>query len=142
MPRIWTTYTSNKKIVFIEQASERIGKVDIAIVCKIVPLDQWLLACHSGAFTGSDDDVRDGFIHLSAPSQVDGTLEKYFPARDDLLLVAFKSSDLGPNLKWETSRAGPLFPHLYEPLQPRLALWQKQLTRGRDGKVIVEKAWF
>lgn len=103
--------------------------------------EQWTHACISGAFKGSDDDVRDGFIHLSGPAQVVGTLEKYFAGLHDLQLVAFKASDLGPNLQWERSRGGQLYPHLYEPLQMRLVLWQRALQIGADGIAIVEESW-
>ena len=125
----------------IERMSAKPENLQSAIVFKIMASEQWNLACSCGTFIGSNDDVRDGFIHLSGPSQVIGTLEKYFSGQNDMMLVAFKSSDLGPNLKWEPSRVGQLFPHLYEPLQMRLALWQRLLTRGADGIAIVEESW-
>jgi len=69
-----------------------------------------------GRFMGTADDLRDGFIHLSAARQVEGTLAKHFAGQEDLLLLAVDPEKLGPALKWEESRGGDLFPHLYAPL--------------------------
>ena len=69
-----------------------------------------------GRFEGSADDARDGFIHLSAGHQVAGTLAKYFAGQRDLVLLAVDPGRLGERLRWEESRGGELFPHLYGPL--------------------------
>ena len=69
-----------------------------------------------GRFEGSADDLRDGFIHLSAGHQVAGTLAKYFAGQRDLVLLAVDPDRLGAGLRWEKSRGGELFPHLYGPL--------------------------
>jgi uncharacterized protein (DUF952 family) len=69
-----------------------------------------------GRFLGTGDDLRDGFIHLSAAHQVAGTLAKYYAGEEDLLLLALDPERLGDELKWEPSRGGDLFPHLYGPL--------------------------
>jgi len=69
-----------------------------------------------GQIIGTGDDLRDGFIHLSAGHQVAGTLAKHFPGQEDLLLLTVDAERLGPGLKWEESRDGDLFPHLYGPL--------------------------
>ena len=69
-----------------------------------------------GRFEGSADDLRDGFIHLSAGHQVAGTLAKYFAGQRDLVLLAVDPERLGAGLRWEKSRGGELFPHLYGPL--------------------------
>jgi uncharacterized protein (DUF952 family) len=69
-----------------------------------------------GRFMGNSDDLRDGFIHFSAAHQVAGTLAKHYPGQTDLLLLAVDADALGPALKWEESRGGDLFPHLYGPL--------------------------
>jgi uncharacterized protein (DUF952 family) len=68
-----------------------------------------------GRFEGSADDARDGFIHLSAAYQVAGTLAKYFAGQRDLVLLTVDPDRLG-SLRWEKSRGGELFPHLYGPL--------------------------
>lgn len=69
-----------------------------------------------GRFLGTGDDLRDGYIHLSAGHQVAGTLAKHFPGQEDLLLLTLDTGKLGPALKWEPSRDGEDFPHLYGPL--------------------------
>lgn len=103
-------------------------------VYKIVPLALWRMAEASRLFAGSVDDVRDGFIHLSAAKQIAGTLDKYFRDQPDLLLIAFDSADLEPHLKWEASRGGELFPHYYNPLPVDFALWQRHLPIDADGR--------
>ncbi len=100
------------------------------LVFKILSAREWQLACEVGAYNGSADDERDGFIHLSAAHQVAGTAAKHFRDQPELLLVAFDSAGLGPTLKWERSRGGELFPHLYSPLPTARALWTKPLPQG------------
>ena len=96
-------------------------------VYKILSVDDWARAEATGAFEGSDDDRRDGFIHLSAEDQWPGTAAKWFAGRTDLLLVAFEAQSLGPALKWEPSRGGALFPHLYGPLPTAAAVDRRSL---------------
>ena len=102
------------------------------IVYKVLSASEWQSASASGTYHGSADDLRDGFIHFSAAHQLDGTLQKYFRQRHDLVLVAFRASALGPELKFEASRGGDLFPHLYGPLPTALALWQRPLELHDD----------
>jgi uncharacterized protein (DUF952 family) len=70
-------------------------------------------AVAAGAYRGSVVDVRDGFIHFSTAAQLPETLRRHFPGRRDLVLVAVDPDDLGARLRWEPSRGGDLFPHLY-----------------------------
>jgi uncharacterized protein (DUF952 family) len=108
-------------------------------VFKIVSAREWAAATAAGVFTGSADDVRDGFIHLSGASQLTGTAKKYFIGQHDLLLVAFDSASLAPHLRWETSRGGDLFPHYYGALPVKSALWQKPLPLDSDGMPVFDK---
>lgn len=103
------------------------------IVFKILPDSDWEEARRHGAYAGSADDARDGFIHLSAAHQLAGTAARHFRDREGLLLAAFSAASLGPNLRWEISRGGDLFPHLYGQLPARLALWTRALPLGQDG---------
>ena len=103
------------------------------IVYKILPRAEWHEAVARGAYAGSADDVRDGFIHLSAADQLAGTATKYFRDQPGLVLVAFAADRLGPQLRWEPSRGGALFPHLYGPLPATLALWSRSLPLAADG---------
>jgi uncharacterized protein (DUF952 family) len=104
-----------------------------SLVYKVMQLSDWNTACHAGVFNGSRDDVRDGFIHLSSYRQVAGTLRKHFHGQRDLVLIAYDASDLGPELKWETSRGGELFPHLYDSLPTSCARSVAHLTLDADG---------
>lgn len=81
-------------------------------VYKICPESDWRAACAAGRFTGSAADRADGFIHLSAADQVAGTAARHFAGQAGLVIVEFADTDLAA-LKWEASRGGALFPHLY-----------------------------
>lgn len=90
--------------------------LDGALVYKLVAAPEWVQALTDGAYQGSIDDRRDGFIHLSGAGQVAGTLAKYFAQTPDLILLAVDPGALGDDLRYEPSRSGDLFPHLYAPL--------------------------
>ncbi|MDX2203961.1 MAG: DUF952 domain-containing protein [Hyphomicrobiaceae bacterium] len=102
-------------------------------VYKICSTSEWQAAEHAGAFTGSAVDVKDGFIHFSTAGQVAETAARHFSGQGDLVLVRVEAEALGADLKWEPSRGGALFPHLYGPLPTRLATWVKPLPLGPDG---------
>jgi uncharacterized protein (DUF952 family) len=116
-----------------KSTQETLGKS----VFKIVARDAWEEASRLGSYAGSSVDVRDGFIHLSAYHQLEETAAKHFSGQDDLLLIAFDADALGDALKWEPSRGGDLFPHLYAPLPAARALWTKPLPLGTDGVPIL-----
>jgi uncharacterized protein (DUF952 family) len=85
-----------------------------SVVYKICPLESWLAARSSGALSPSRDDERDGYIHLSAADQVEGSLARHFARQPDLVLLALHVDVLPAGaLVWEKSRDGRLFPHLY-----------------------------
>lgn len=94
-------------------------------------------AQRDGRFAGSADDLRDGFIHLSARHQLPGTLATHFKGQVGLVLVAVDAERLGPVLKWELSRGGALFPHLYAPLDLAAVLWVEALPLGADGRHVL-----
>ncbi len=106
-------------------------------VYKIAARDAWTEACRTGTYPGSPDDRRDGFIHLSAAHQLAGTAARHFTGRPDLILIAFRSLDLAPHLRWEPSRGGEFFPHLYDALPTGVALWTAPLPLGTDGVPIL-----
>ena len=87
----------------------------------------------AGTFAGAPVDLADGFIHFSTAEQVRETAAKHFAGARDLLLTAIEATDTwGPALKWEPSRGGALFPHLYAPLDPAPgALGQAAAARRR-----------
>jgi uncharacterized protein (DUF952 family) len=82
-------------------------------VYKIVAADLWQAAADSGVFAGAGIDLSDGFIHLSTGAQARRTAALYFAGQDNLVLVAVDEASLGDALKYEPSRDGDLFPHLY-----------------------------
>lgn len=90
------------------------------LIYKICRKSEYDAARREGVFTGSVDDKRDGFIHFSTYAQVRGTLEKHFSGETDLHLLAINSDHLTPDLKWEISRGGEKFPHLYKELDMSL----------------------
>jgi len=92
------------------------------VIYKICPRAEWEAASAAGVYRGSADDLRDGFIHFSRKDQVDGTLRKHFAGQHDLVLVSVEADALGEALKFEPSRGGELFPHLYGELPTVLAL--------------------
>ena len=86
-------------------------------IYKILSRDEWEAAKGAGAFAGSAVDHADGYIHLSTAAQVRETAAKHFAGLDDLVLVGVASARCAPGaLRWEPSRGGQLFPHLYAPL--------------------------
>ena len=85
------------------------------------------------SWNGSPDDLRDGFIHFSTASQLDGTIRKHYVGQTDLMLLAIDADTLGDALKWEPSRGGDLFPHLYGPLPISRIASAKDLTVSPDG---------
>ena len=108
-------------------------------VFKVMPRAAWEYACRSGLFTGSADDVRDGYIHLSTREQIAGTLAKHFRNKHDLVLLQFETRALGEALRWEVSRGGELFPHLYAALPTANAEKEFALPVGPDGVPILPK---
>lgn len=112
---------------------ERGSALNPALVYKILTQCDWDQARRSGTFAGSRDDVRDGFIHLSAPHQVAETARRHFHGIDGLVLLALETGKLGDALKWEASRGGDLFPHYYGPLPIAAVAWSQPLALGPDG---------
>ena len=103
------------------------------LVYKIAPATLWREAEAAGVFHGAPVDLADGFIHFSTAAQVRETATKHFSGQADLLLVAVAADRLGPALKYEVSRGGALFPHLYAPLDLSAVAWVKALPLGPDG---------
>ena len=86
-------------------------------IIKLLRADEWAQFQASRAFAGSADDLRDGFIHISTPEQTPGTLAKWFAGEVGVVALRLDADALGADLKWEESRGGQLFPHLYRPLR-------------------------
>jgi uncharacterized protein (DUF952 family) len=92
-----------------------------------------------GRYAGSADDLRDGFIHLSAAHQLGGTLAKHFAGQSGLFLLAVDADKLGHDLRWEPSRGGALFPHLYAPLPLNAVFWAAPIELDADGRHVLPR---
>jgi uncharacterized protein (DUF952 family) len=103
-------------------------------IYKICELPLWRKAERDGGFGGAPIDIRDGYIHFSTADQAVETAAKHFADIDKLVLVAVDADALGPALRWEPSRGGALFPHLYGSLPLEAVLWTKPLPLGADGR--------
>ncbi len=103
-------------------------------IYKICPRRLWRDADRQGVFTGAPVDVADGYIHFSTSGQVRETACKHFSGETDLVLVAIDAAKLGKALRWEQSRGGALFPHLYAPLGLDAVTWVKPLPLGPTGE--------
>ncbi len=103
------------------------------VIYKICPKDLWHAAEAAGVFGGAPVDHADGFIHFSTAGQVAETAAKHFAGQRDLVLLAVDSERLGPALKYETSRGGALFPHLYGPMPLEAVVWAKPLPLNAAG---------
>jgi uncharacterized protein (DUF952 family) len=103
------------------------------LIYKICSAALWQAAVRDGVFHGAPVDVADGFIHFSTAAQVVETAARHFARMDGLVLVAVGADALGPELRWEASRGGALFPHLYAPLPVSAVRFVTPLPLGPDG---------
>ena len=108
------------------------------LIFKIFRRPEWDAFRASGETLGAPVDLADGFIHFSTAAQVVETAAKHFAGQSDLVLVAFEADRLGPDLRWEPSRGGALFPHLYRPLELAEVVWDKSLPLGAAGHIFPE----
>ncbi len=106
----------------------------MATIYKICERAQWLAAEAAGEFRGSAVDERDGFIHFSTVSQLAETAAKHFARQSDLVLLAIDARVLGGKLRWEPSRGGDLFPHLYAALPLTAVRWALPLPDEVGGR--------
>lgn len=97
-------------------------------------------AREAAVFAGMPIDARDGFIHFSTAEQLAETLRLHFAGKGDLVLLAVRTDDLGAALKWEPSRGGALFPHLYAPLPLSAVAWEAQIAVAADGSCDLPEA--
>jgi uncharacterized protein (DUF952 family) len=103
------------------------------IIYKIASEAMWREAEANGRFAGAPIDVADGFIHFSTAEQVKETAARHFASQAGLLLIAVDGASLGDPLKYEVSRGGALFPHLYGPLDLKAVISVQPLPLGTDG---------
>jgi uncharacterized protein (DUF952 family) len=104
------------------------------MIYKICAAAAWRAAERAGEFAGAPVDFADGYIHFSAADKVAETAAKHFAGQRDLVVIAVDADALGASLKWEPSRGGALFPHLYGTLQLTAVRWVNPLPLGPDGR--------
>jgi uncharacterized protein (DUF952 family) len=109
----------------------------VSTIYKICTEDVWRQAQAARRFSGTPVDVRDGFIHFSTAAQLAETAAKHFAGAPGLILVAVDADALGAELKWETSRGGDAFPHLYGPLPLAAVRWARPLADEIDGRRLI-----
>ena len=108
------------------------------LIYKIFRRPEWDALARDGETLGAPIDLQDGYVHLSTSEQVAETAAKHFAEESDLVLVAVDETRLGEDLKWEPSRGGALFPHLYRPLRMADVVWDKSLPLGASGHIFPE----
>ena len=108
------------------------------LIFKILRRPEWEMFRTGGSTLGAPVDQADGYIHFSTAKQVTETAAKHFADESDLVLVAFEADKMGAALKWEPSRGGALFPHLYRELRMDEVVWDKSLPLGATGHIFPE----
>ena len=103
-------------------------------IFKILAAELWQAAVKEGVFRGAGIDLEDGYIHFSTAEQVRETADRHFAGQPGLVLLAIDGDQLGDQLKWETSRGGALFPHLYRNLKVDEVSSCSPMPIGEDGK--------
>ena len=96
-------------------------------IYKILRAPEWAELCAAGQSNGAPIDIADGYIHFSTADQVAETAARHFAGVEGLILAALDANALGPDLIWEPSRGGALFPHLYAPLRLADVIWHAPL---------------
>ncbi len=104
------------------------------IIYHMCRADEWERALSSGSYPGSSQDAADGFIHFSTASQVVESAAKHRAGQDGLVLLTVDGDALSEALRWEPSRGGQLFPHLYAALPVPAVLRADPLPLGPDGR--------
>lgn len=111
------------------------GHFRIMLVYKILRAPEWAELRHYGVSAGAPIDLKDGYVHLSTAEQVRETCKLHFEGAKDLMLLALEAEKLAPLLRWEPSRGGELFPHLYRSVRMSDIAWHHVLALGEDGHV-------
>lgn len=106
-----------------------------ATAYKVLTADQMAVLEQEGVFAGAPVDLADGYIHLSTAAQLTETVDKHFAGQNDLHIAAVDLEAMGEAVKWEESRGGQLFPHLYADLPLTAVIAYGPMKRDEDGTV-------
>lgn len=107
------------------------------VAYKVLTGDQMAELLEKGSFAGAPVDLADGYVHMSTAEQVQGTVDKHFAGQRGLHIAAIDLAALGDLIRWEVSRGGALFPHLYANLPLSAVITHAPLERADDGSVIL-----
>jgi len=107
--------------------ARRRGITPVMLIYKIFRAPEWDALREAGETAGAPVDLADGFVHFSTAAQAPGTAARHFAGEDGLMLLAVEAEQLGDALKWEVSRGGALFPHLYRALRLEDVAWARPL---------------
>lgn len=102
-------------------------------IYKIVTAALWEQAGPDDMVEGMPIDLKDGYMHFSTAEQLRETMRLHFKGQKDLILLAVRVEDVADNLKWEASRGGDLFPHLYAPLPVKTVWWSAPASVSDSG---------
>ena len=106
--------------------------MNLEFIFKIIDKEEWKKAKQTGAYNGSDNDKKDGYIHFSEEDQVSETLKKHFPNKENLILLRVNAFKL-EHLLWEQASNGDMYPHLYAPLNINSVVGEYELSLKDDG---------
>ena len=110
-------------------------QTDTTTAYKVLTADEMATLERDGSFAGAPIDLADGYIHLSTAEQLTETVDKHFAGQDELHVAAVDLGSFGASLRWEPSRGGQLFPHLYGPLLLETVIAYGPLGRDEAGQV-------
>lgn len=110
-------------------------------IFKVFRAPEWAQMQRDGQTLGAPVDLADGYVHLSTAEQLPVTLSKHFAGETGLILLACKADDLAPDLRWEVSRGGALFPHLYRPLRMNDIVWSRAIATTDQGHETGDLGW-
>ncbi|HET9629472.1 MAG TPA: DUF952 domain-containing protein [Novosphingobium sp.] len=111
-----------------------------ALAYKVLTADQWAQFQRDGVFKGAPVDLADGYIHLSTAEQLGETIAKHFAGQEGLIVAEVDLAAVGGSVKWEPSREGALFPHVYAVLPMCAVVASAPLVQASDGAVILPSA--
>jgi uncharacterized protein (DUF952 family) len=109
----------------------------VRLIYHICRGEEWNRARAVGAYAGSSQDAQDGFIHFSTAEQLPGSARKHRAGQAGLVLLAVDPTSVRDTLRWEPSRRGALFPHLYGNLPLTAVQWVRDLPLGADGVPVI-----
>ena len=108
------------------------------LIYKVFRAREWARLEAAGETRGAPIDVADGYVHFSTAAQLGETVRRHFAGERGLWLIAVDAGAAGDAIRWEPSRGGALFPHLYRPLVRADVLWARPIADGPDGPVVPE----